>query len=66
MASKAIYEADAKSLIYKFCQSEHLRGNNLIRVCKSSVTDDLHKENEWLQKTVRFPFVRVHLKAKVP
>ena len=52
MASKAIYEADAKSLIYKFCKSESLSRNDLLRVSKGTAIDDAVQENEWLSKKV--------------
>jgi len=57
MASKAIYEADAKSLIYKFCQHEHLNRNSLLRVHRTSSIDEEVTANEWLsnQKLVVKP-----------
>lgn len=52
MASKAICEADAKSLIYKFCKTEHLNRNQLLRIGKSSVIDEADQLNEWLSTKV--------------
>ena len=53
MASKAIYEADAKSLIYKFCQHEHLNRNSLLRVHRTSSIDEEVTANEWLSNQVK-------------
>ena len=45
MASKAIYEADAKALIYKFISSKHLIRNELLKVDEGNA---IEKEDQWL------------------
>ncbi|XP_065053736.1 ATP-citrate synthase-like [Rhopilema esculentum] len=57
MAAKAIYEADAKSLIYRFCKTKHLARNNLLSVNEKSNLLTEESTNDWLanQKLVVKP-----------
>ena len=54
MAAKAIYEADAKSLIYRFCKTKHLARNNLLSVNEKSNLLTEESTNDWLANQVWF------------
>ena len=52
MASKAIYEADAKFLLSKYLQNEKLVQNTVARVNESTQLDALLEQNAWLSQQV--------------
>lgn len=53
MASKAIYEADAKSLIYKYVKNNGLVQNNLFRINENTeISTILGQGLNWLESEV--------------